>query len=98
MKTMPSARFSLRLEPELKAWLEDEAKRKDRSAGYIATQAIQSLKDATEARTRLIEDAIKEADKGVFISEEAMTKWVMSWDTENELPMPEPDIFLNATR
>lgn len=95
---MPSARFSLRLEPELKAWLEDEAKRKDRSAGYIATQAIQSLKDATEARTRLIEDAIKEADKGVFISEEAMTKWVMSWDTENELPMPEPDIFLNATR
>lgn len=95
---MPSARFSLRLEPELKAWLEDEAKRKDRSAGYIATQAIQSLKDATEARTRLIEDAIKEADKGVFISEESMTKWVMSWDTENELPTPKPDIFLNATR
>lgn len=90
---MPSARFSLRLEPELKAWLEDEAKRKDRSAGYIATQAIQSLKDATEARTRLIEDAIKEADEGVFISEEKMTAWFLSLGTGNELPEPEPDIF-----
>ena len=98
MKPMPSARFSLRLEPELKAWLEEEAKRKDRSAGYIATQAIQSLKEATEARTRLIEEAIQEADKGVFISEEAMTKWVMSWDTDNELPLPKPDIFPHTTR
>lgn len=93
MTTMPSARFSLRLEPELKTWLEDEAKRKDRSAGYIATQAIQSLKEATEARTRLIEEAMKEADKGVFISEEKMTEWVLSLGTENELPEPEPDIF-----
>ena len=93
MTTMPSARFSLRLEPELKTWLEDEAKRKDRSAGYIATQAIQSLKEATEARTRLIEEAMKEADKGVFISEEKMTAWVLSLGTENELPEPEPDIF-----
>lgn len=98
MTTMPSARFSLRLEPELKTWLEDEAKRKDRSAGYIATQAIQSLKEATEARTRLIEEAMKEADKGVFISEEKMTEWVLSWDTDNELAIPKPDIFPNATR
>lgn len=98
MTLMASARFSLRLEPELKDWLEQEAKRKDRSAGYIATQAIQTLKDASDAKRRIIEEAISEADKGVFISEEAMTKWVLSWDTDNELPMPEPDIFLNPKR
>lgn len=34
-----------------------------------------------------------EAEKGIFISEEATTRWVESWGTDNELPPPEPDIF-----
>jgi len=93
MKAMASERLFLRLKPDLKTWLEDEAKRKNCSTRYIATQAIQSLKKATEARTRLIEEAMKEADKGVFISEEKMTEWVLSFGTENELPEPTPDIF-----
>jgi predicted transcriptional regulator len=92
---MSSARFSLRLEPDLKDWLEQEAKRKDRSAGYIATQAIQNLKDVTEAKSKLIADAIVEANKGEFVSEEAMTAWFLSLGTENELPEPKPDVFLN---
>jgi predicted transcriptional regulator len=93
---MGSARFSLRLEPELKEWIEAEAERRDRSAGYIVTQALNSMKEASERKRRMIEEAIAEADKGVFISEEAMTRWVMSWDTDNELPEPEPDIFLKG--
>ena len=95
---MTSARFSMRLEPELKNWLEEEAKRKDRSAGYIATQAIQSLKRATEHKRLIIQEAIDEADKGVFISEEKMDAWVDSWDTDNELPEPEPDVFLSGKK
>lgn len=91
---MASARFSMRLDSELKNWLEEEAKRHDRSAGYIAQQAIKQLKEIREHKRRLIEEAVKEADKGVFISGEKVTEWVMSWDTDNELPLPEPDIFL----
>jgi predicted transcriptional regulator len=94
---MTTARFSLRLEPELKDWLEAEAKRKDRSAGYIATQAIQSLKRATEAKRQMIQDAMAEAEKGEFVSEEAVHAWMDSWDTDNELPMPEPDVFLKRS-
>lgn len=93
---MASARFSMRLEPELKNWLEEEAKRKDRSAGYIATEAIQSLKQATEQKRKIIRDAMGEADKGEFISEEAMTEWFLSLGTDNELSEPEPDIFING--
>ena len=93
---MASARFSMRLEPELKSWLEEEAKRKDRSAGYIATKAIQSLKQATEQKRKIIREAMSEADKGEFISEEAMTEWFLSLGTDNELPEPEPDIFING--
>ncbi len=95
---MPSsARFSMRLEPELKDWLEEEAKLKDRSAGYIAAQAIAAHKARSETRRRIIEEAIAEADKGVFISDEKMTAWVDSWDSDNELPEPEPDIFPNQS-
>lgn len=85
----------MRLEPELKEWLEEEAKQKDRSAGYIAAQAIAAQKSRSEARQRIISEAVAEADKGVFISDEKMTAWVMSLGTDHELPEPEPDIFPN---
>jgi predicted transcriptional regulator len=97
MKTMTSARFSLRLEPELKDWLEVEAKRQKRSAGFLATEAIQHLKEMTETKRQLIRDAVSEAEKGVFVSQEAVHAWMDSWDTENELPIPQPDIFLKPT-
>jgi predicted transcriptional regulator len=82
----------MRLEPELKDWLEHEAKRQDRSVAYIAKQAIQSLKIRTEAKTRMIQEALDDADQGVFISSEKMHTWMESWGSDNELPAPEPDI------
>jgi predicted transcriptional regulator len=91
---MQSARFTLRLEPELKDWLEEEAHRQDRSAGFLANKAIASLRHDTEARRSAIQDAMEEAEKGAFISEEAMTAWFLSLGTQNELPEPLPDVFL----
>jgi hypothetical protein len=52
----------------------------------------------SEAERRLLKERIAEADKGVFISAEAVHRWVESWGTENELPPPEPDIFLKPRR
>lgn len=92
---MNSPRFTMRLDPELKDWLEAEAKRQDRSAAYLAKQAIQDLKSRTEAKARMIEDAVAEADKGVFISEEKMTAWFESLGSDHELPEPEPDVFVD---
>jgi predicted transcriptional regulator len=97
MTTMTTPVFTMRLDPELKDWLEIEAKRQDRSAAYVAKQAIQSLKDATEAKAQIIREALAEADKGEFISEDSMTAWFESLGTENELPEPEPDVFLNRS-
>ncbi len=94
---MASARFSMRLEPELRDWLDQEAKRKDRSAGYIATQAIRSLKQDMERKRQIIQQSMQDADRGEFVSEQAMTKWFLSLGTENELPEPEPDFFANKT-
>lgn len=83
----------MRLEPELKTWLEDEGKRSDRSAAYVAKQAIAKVKQETEAKRQMIRDAVAEADKGVFVSQQAVHDWMESWGTDNELPKPQPDIF-----
>ena len=91
---MASDRITIRVKPELREWLEQEAKRKDRSVGYIATQSMELTKRASEARDQMIQEAMAEADKGVFVSQEAVHKWMDSWDSENELPLPEPDVFL----
>ncbi len=50
------------------------------------------------AERRLLKERIAEADKGVFISAEAMHRWIKSWGTENELPPPKPDVFLKPRR
>ncbi|NOQ34519.1 MAG: hypothetical protein GQ569_01315 [Methylococcaceae bacterium] len=44
---------------------------------------------------KALQTAKEEADKGVFISQDAMESWVNSLGTENELTAPTPDIHPN---
>ena len=48
---------------------------------------------ARAAKRSQIEAALADAEKGEFISGKALDRWVDSWETEAELPPPEPDIF-----
>ncbi len=59
---MASDRITIRVEPELKQWFEQHAKRKDRSVGYVVTQAMEQTKRLSEARDQMIRDAMAEAD------------------------------------
>jgi predicted transcriptional regulator len=93
MKTTP---FSMRLDAKLKSRLEKEAKRRDRTASFIANAAIKTYFEELDRFEREIDDAFKKADEGVFISGEAVHAWMDSWGKENELPAPKPDIFLRA--
>ena len=90
---MSLAPFSLRLDSRTKARLEREARAADRSASYLAIRAIEAFLDAREAKRNEIEAAIAESDRGVFVSQEAMARWMDSWGTDNELPPPAPDVF-----
>jgi predicted transcriptional regulator len=90
---MTTTPFSIRLDAKLKSRLEKEAKRRDRTAGFIASRAIKLYFDELDRLSEELDDAFAEADKGVFVSGEAVDAWVKSWGTENELPKPEPDIF-----
>lgn len=89
---------SVRLDQEVRDELEEEARRRHLSADEIANEAIRAYLDHQASKREAIREAIAEADKGVFISSEAMHRWIESWDTENELPPPEPDVFLSPKR
>ncbi len=90
---MPTVPFSLRLETELKERLREEACRTERSESYLAQKAIEAMLDARQVKRDAISDALKEADKGAFISQSAMHDWVNSWGSSKELAAPDPDIF-----
>ena len=90
---MATVQFSIRMDPDIKARFERLAKLEDRSAGYVAQQAIDAYVSRQENLLEVIRLAEIEADKGVFISDEKMDAWVNSWGTDEELAPPEPDIF-----
>jgi predicted transcriptional regulator len=86
--------LSLHLEDRLRQSLEEEARLRDVPEADVAEEAIREFLDRQAWLRREIAEAVQEADKGVFISQEAMDRWVDSWGTGNELPPPEPDVFL----
>ena len=90
---MAHLKLWLNLDPELKEWVERQAKYSGCSKEVVTTRALKSLKDAKD---QMIRESVADADKGVFVSEEKVTAWFLSWDTENELPVPEPDVFLKC--
>ena len=92
---MNAVPFSMRLDPELKAAVEKEARLDDRSASYVFQQAAREYVERREQFREMVAELEAEEDKGEFISSEKMRAWVASWGTANELPSPEPDIFVN---
>jgi len=89
---MTTERLSLRIDANLKKNLELEARREERSASYLAVKAIEAMLRERAEKRAAIRAAVSEADKGAFISHEAMDAWVSSWGENAELPPPEPDI------
>lgn len=93
---MATERLSLRIDAGLKKSLEKEARREDRSASYLAVKAIEAMLRIRVEKRAAVRAAIAEASKGEFISQEAMDTWIDSWDSDAELPPPEPDIQIRS--
>ena len=89
---MATERLSLRIDAGLKKSLEQEARREDRSASYLAVRAIEAMLRNRVEKRAAIRAALVEAEKGAFISQNAMDTWVSSWGSDAELPPPAPDI------
>jgi predicted transcriptional regulator len=90
---MATSPFSLRMDDDLRAALENEARQENRTAAQFVTHAIRSMIDAKNTKRSAIEAALAQADKGDFVSQGAINDWMDSWDTDTELPVPRPDII-----
>jgi predicted transcriptional regulator len=90
---MATTQFSMRLSDDLKQSLEAISKISHRSQSQIATKAIAEYVGKNEWRLKALQEAKKEADKGVFVSQEAIIDWLESWGSDNELPAPKADMF-----
>ena len=91
---MDESSASVHLDPTIKDDLEQEALLQHVSADDVAERAIKSYLEMQALKREAIRKAVVEADKGVFISSEAMSRWVDSWSDEGEdTEPPKSDIF-----
>ncbi len=94
---MPQNVISLRIPDTVKDRLDRLADSTKRSRSFLASEALNEYLERHEWQIATIDDAVKEADKGVFVSQEAVSDWLASWGTQNELPVPKPDVFKNRS-
>lgn len=85
--------LNLQLDAKTMRDLDREARLQHASPDDVAQHAIARYLDAREIERRIMRERVAEADEGAFISEDAMTRWVDSWGSGEELPPPEPDVF-----
>jgi predicted transcriptional regulator len=88
-----SSTFSVRLPDDLRQAVDNYAKLTQRSRAFIVKEAVAGFMEDQEAYLAAIDEGLIEADKGVFVSGEAVFEWLESWGTDNVKPMPEPDVF-----
>ena len=93
---MTTSPFSVRLAPETKAKLEKWAEKQDRPVSFLVQRALESYVEDLEQFDRSMVEAEAELDRGVFTSWEKVKLWMNSWDTDNELPVPDPDVYRKA--
>ena len=89
---MTTSPYTIRLDETLKKALEYEAALDERPPAQLAVRAIRAMIEARQAKRDAIAAALQEAEKGRFISSEAMFAWIDSWDSDNEGPEPSADI------
>ena len=78
--------------------LSDDTKRRldrlsqatDRSATSITAEALEAYLAQQEWQIAAIDDAIRLAEQGGFVSHEEMTAWLGSWGTPEETAAPKP--------
>ena len=82
---MTTTTFTTRIDTQVKTDLEAIAKYEDRSASYLANQAISALVEERKATHDLVAVGLKLIDKGVSISEKSMDEW---FEGPDDAPFP----------
>ncbi len=85
---MPTTSFTTRMDSELKSALEEIACYEDRSASYIANQAIAAYVKERRQTRELVRIGLQLVDRGASVSEAAIDKWMTG---SEDAPFPKPE-------
>ena len=85
--------FSVRLPDDLRAEVDKMAEATQRSRAFIIKEAVEAYVDEHRAYLAAIDEAIIEADKGVFVSGKAARQWMRDLRNDPDAPTPEADVF-----
>jgi predicted transcriptional regulator len=88
MANTRSTTLSIRLKPEVKRRLAKLAKVSGRSSNFLISDAVESYVADQERMLAEIRQADRQVKSGHYIKHEDMKAWLLSWGTENELPLP----------
>ncbi len=84
--------FSVRLTDDLKQEVDALAKLTKRSRSFIVQEAVASYIASHRDYLNAVDEALAEADKGIFVSGKRAFEWLDSFNRGNPGPLPEPDI------
>ena len=90
---MANKPFTLRLPDEVRDDLKFLSTSMNRTQASIASEILKEKVSIRARRIRAIQEAKQQAKNGAFISQEAVEKWVDSLGSDNELPLPAPDVI-----
>ena len=86
-----TATMTVQLPAELDEKLAALARERKRSKPELASEAIAVFVDVDAWQVARIKESLEEAKSGApGVLHEDVVRWVESWDTEHELPRPQP--------
>ena len=86
-----STTMTVRIAPDLSEKLDALARDTKRTKAFLAGEAIASYVERNAWQIAHIKAGLAEAERGdPGIPHEEMVRWTESWDTDRELPPPEP--------
>lgn len=85
--------FSIRLPDDLRAEIDRIAEATQRSRAFIIKEAVEAYIAEQRAYDQAIQEALVEANKGVFVSGKRVQQWLRDLQNDPNTPEPEPDVF-----
>ena len=82
---------TVRLKPEVREKLDALARDTRRSASHLASEAIEAYVNLNAWQIGHIKAALTEDEAGgPAVPHKEVMQWMQSWDTDRELPRPQP--------
>jgi predicted transcriptional regulator len=88
MANTKSSTLSIRLNPDTRKRLARLARTSGRSSNFLIADAVESYVSGQERMLAEVRQADRQVRSGHYIRHEDMKSWLLSWGTDDELPLP----------